>query len=324
MIFENGDVILNLFFIWAPCAAIAGYLFDGLLSPLNVYIVTLLMLIMLCMGLTLKPSDFFNVTKYKGAISAGMALQFTIMPLTALLIATIFGLNQDITMGLVLVGSVAGGTSSNVMTYIAGGNVALSVSMTALSTLFSVIMTPLLLTLLVGSKVDIPATAILVSLLKIILLPIGVGVMINTFFDQVIYKFRPVFAPLSVLTILIIIAIVVAINKDNLSSVGIAVVVATLLHNISGLALGYLAAFALGFDRVVCRTLAIEVGMQNSGLATALALKFFSPLAALPGAIFSIWLNITGSIFASICLRFDSRVNNDSTQKRAALTSCSK
>jgi len=314
-------MFLKLFFVWAPCAAIAGFLFDSELSPLSVYIVPLLMLVMLCMGLTLKPSDFLNVTKYKAAISAGMALQFTIMPLTALLISYVFGLSQDITVGLVLVGSVAGGTSSNVMTYIAGGNVALSVSMTALSTLLSVVMTPLLLTLLVGSKIDIPATAILISLFKIILLPIGLGVTINTFAHQWIRKCESVLAPLSVVTILSIIAIVVAINKDNLASIGIWVVLATLLHNVSGLTLGYLVALLLGFDRVVCRTLAIEVGMQNSGLATALALKFFSPLAALPGAIFSVWLNITGSIFASICLRFDNKVNNDSPQKHADVTS---
>lgn len=314
---ELTTMFLKLFFVWAPGAAIAGFLFNGQLAPLSAYIVPLLMLVMLCMGLTLKPSDFFNVAKYKTALLAGMGLQFTIMPLTALLISHAFGLSQDLTVGLVLVGSVAGGTSSNVMTYIAGGNVALSVSMTALSTLFSVVMTPLLLTLLIGSNVDIPAAAILISLFKIILLPIGLGVTINTFAHQWIRKCESVFAPLSVLTILTIIAIVVAINKGNLANIGIGVVLATLIHNVSGLALGYLAAFLLGFDRVVCRTLAIEVGMQNSGLATALALKFFSPLAALPGAIFSVWLNITGSIFASICLRFDKKIESTNSQKHS-------
>ena len=311
-------MFLKLFFLWAPCAAIVGFLFDSMLSPLGMYIVPLLMIVMLCMGLTLTPKDFFDVTKYKVAILVGIVLQFTIMPLTALLISHGLGLSEDITVGLVLVGSVAGGTSSNVMTYIAGGNVAMSVSMTALSTVLSVVMTPLLLSFLVGSQVDVPSIAILVSLFKIILLPIGIGVTINVFIHQAVRKFESGLAPLSVMAILSIIAIVVAINADNLATIGVWVVIATLIHNVSGLTFGYLAAFLLGFDRVVCRTLAIEVGMQNSGLATALALKYFSPVAALPGAIFSVWLNITGSIFASICLRVDNKTMQNSSRLDAA------
>ncbi|HET6565249.1 MAG TPA: hypothetical protein VFG52_07545, partial [Xanthomonadales bacterium] len=112
-------------------------------------------------------------------------------------------------------------------------------------------------------------------------------------------------APLSVIAILIIIAIVVALNAGNLREVALTVVFATLAHNVLGLVLGFYAARLLGFDRVICRTIAIEVGMQNSGLATALALKFFTPASALPGAIFSVWLNITGSVFASLCLHRD-------------------
>ena len=139
----------------------------------------LLKVVMLCMCLTLKQRDFVAMGQYRKAILAGMALQFTVMPLTALLIARIFTLSQDLTVGLVLVGSVAGGTASNVMTFLARGNVALSVSMTALSTLMSVVMTPLLLTLLVGSTVDVPAQDMLLTLFQIILLPLSVGVPIN-------------------------------------------------------------------------------------------------------------------------------------------------
>lgn len=307
-------MFIKLFFILAPCAAIVGYLLDSVLSPLGGYIVPLLMIVMLCMGLTLRPRDFLNVVQYKTAVLIGMVLQFTIMPLTALLISYVLNLSQDITVGLVLVGSVAGGTSSNVMTYIAGGNVALSVSMTALSTLMSVVMTPLLLILLVGSTVDVPAEAMLASLLKIILFPIAVGVTINVFGHAWVAKVESGLATLSVITIMVIISIVVAINANSLMDVGIWVVVATLMHNLSGLFLGYLSAFLLGFDRVVCRTIAIEVGMQNSGLATALALKYFGALAALPGAVFSVWLNITGSIFATVCLRYD--------EKKAVISTC--
>ena len=308
-------MFMKLFFIWAPCAAITGYIFDGAMTSLSSWVVPLLILVMLCMGLTLRISDFLNILQYKKAVLVGIILQFTVMPITALILSHAFNLNQDITVGLVLVGSVAGGTSSNVMTYIAGGNVAMSVCMTAVSTLLSVVMTPYLLTVLVGSQVFIPASAILISLFKIILLPIALGVTIGSLGHKWVVKSKSAFASFSIIAILMIIAIVVALNKSNLTDVSVTIIIATLAHNISGLILGYLAAFLLGFDRVICRTLAIEAGMQNSGLATALALKFFSPITALPGAIFSIWLNITGSIFASICLHLEKPVTNDKTQK---------
>ncbi|NIB42355.1 bile acid:sodium symporter family protein [Pseudomaricurvus alkylphenolicus] len=296
-------MFLKLFPVWAPLAALIGFQFPEVFSQGKGAIVPLLMVVMLCMGLTLRPQDFWDVRKYKTAMFAGMLLQFSVMPLTALMISRLMGLSPELTVGMVLVGSVAGGTSSNVMTYIAKGNVAMSVSMTALSTLMSVVMTPLLLSLLVGSSVNVPAVDMLLSLFKMILLPVGLGVLANSFAHQWVAKVEKLLAPMSVVTILIIIAIVVGLNAGRLGDVALAVVFATLMHNCTGLTLGYLAAWMLRFDATVCRTIAIEVGMQNSGLATALALKFFSASSALPGAIFSVWLNITGSVFASICIR---------------------
>lgn len=301
-------MFIKLFPIWAPLAAVLGFLFEPALANTGAAIVPLLTVVMLCMGLTLKPADFVAVGGYKGAFALGMLLQFSVMPLAALGIARLFGLDTDLTVGLVLVGSVAGGTSSNVMTYIARGNVALSVSMTACSTLAGVIMTPLLLSLLVGTRVDVPALDMLLSLVKIILAPVALGVAINSMAERYVQRIKPALAPMAVLAILAIIAIVVALNADNLRVVALTVVLATLAHNLAGLLLGYLAAKAAGFDRAICRTIAIEVGMQNSGLATALALKFFAPIAALPGAIFSVWLNITGSVFASLSARTDRRL----------------
>jgi BASS family bile acid:Na+ symporter len=297
-------MFLKLFPLWAPLAAALGFFFSELLSGWGGAIVPLLTVVMLCMGLTLRPRDFVAVGKYRSAFVIGMVLQFTVMPLGALLIAALFGLGPDLTVGLVLVGSVAGGTSSNVMTFIAKGNVALSVAMTATSTLTSVVMTPLLLSVLVGTTVHVPATDMLLSLFRIVLLPVVLGVTINSLAGGFVRKLLPGLAPLAVLAILVIIAIVVGLNADRLKEVAAPVVVATLAHNVTGLLLGYLAAHLLGFDRAICRTIAIEVGMQNSGLATALALKFFSPVSALPGAIFSVWLNITGSIFASLSTRY--------------------
>jgi len=300
-------MLLKLFPIWAPCAALLGFLFPEQLVPLKVYIVPLLIMVMLGMGLTLKPADFINITKYKSAIFIGMLLQFTIMPLTALLLSHLFSLSTELTIGLVLVGSVSGGVASNVITYLANGNVALSVSMTALSTLLSVVLTPLLLTLLVQSSVEVPALAMLLSLFKIILLPIALGVGLNVIAKKYVVKINSFLAPISVLSILVIIAIIVALNQDKLATVGAVIFIATLLHNVIGLTLGYFSCYLLGFDKKISRTVAIEVGMQNSALATALALKFFTPISALPGAIFSIWLNITGSFFATINLHFDKK-----------------
>ncbi|WNC66973.1 bile acid:sodium symporter family protein [Thalassotalea nanhaiensis] len=298
-------MFIKLFPLWAILAAGSGFAFPAELSGFKSFIVPLLTLVMLCMGLTLRAQDFIDIPKYKTAMLAGMLLQFTVMPLSALLISIAFNFSTELTVGMVLVGSVAGGLSSNVMTFIAGGNVAMSVSMTAMSTLLSVFMTPFLLTLLVGSSVEVPATSMLLSLLKIILVPVAIGVVINTYAHKYVEKISPALAPFTVFTIIMIIAIVVALNSDNLATVGVVAVIGTLCHNVLGMSLGYGVSHLLGFDKKVSRTIALEVGMQNSALATALALKFFAPIAALPGAIFSVWLNITGSIFASLCLRLD-------------------
>lgn len=309
-------MFLKLFPIWAPLAALIGFLFAPSMAGWGGAIVPLLTVVMLCMGLTLKPADFIAVGRLKKAFVLGMVLQFSVMPLGALLISILFGLSPELTVGMVLVGSVAGGTSSNVMTYLARGNVALSVSMTACSTLASVLLTPLLLSLLVGSTVDVPVADMLLSLLRIILVPVVLGVAINHFVGSFAQRLQPALAPLSVIAILVIIATVVALNAGNLREVAVTVVFATLVHNVLGMVLGFYAARLLGFDKVICRTIAIEVGMQNSGLATALALKFFAPVSALPGAIFSIWLNITGSIFASSCLHADQRSANKMASPR--------
>jgi len=301
-------MFLNLFPVWVVCAAVSGFLFPEQLTVLRTWIVPLLTGVMLCMGLTLKLDDFLKIRAYKWALLAGIILQFSVMPIVALMISLLFKLGPELTIGMVLVGSVAGGTASNVMTMLAGGNVALSVSMTAISTLLSIVMTPLLLLLLIGSTVEVQAAGMLVNLFKIVLLPVALGVLLNHFFSNKIDGFHSELASLSVVLIAIIIAVVVALNQSRIESGAMLLVFATLMHNLAGLSLGYMAAYMLGFDRIICRTIAIEVGMQNSGLATVLAVKFFSPLSALPGAIFSIWLNITGSIFARLSVQRDRRL----------------
>ncbi|WP_294964327.1 bile acid:sodium symporter family protein [Sulfurimonas sp.] len=290
--------IIRFFPVLAVFLSVIAYYSPMFFIDLKSQIVPLLMLIMLLMGLTLTFNDFKNLTKYKKAILVGIILQFSVMPIAALLISNFLGLDKNLTIGMILVGSVAGGTASNVMCYIAKGNVALSISMTALSTLIGVVLTPILIKSLAGTMVDISVMAMIMSLAKIVLLPVFIGLMINHFLSSFIKKIDFLLPLISVFAIVIVIAIVVALNTKSIATLGLLLPLAIIIHNAIGLTLGYWACKALGFDKKTCRTISIEVGLQNSGLAVALAHKFFLPVAALPGVLFSIWHNISGSILA--------------------------
>jgi BASS family bile acid:Na+ symporter len=292
-------MVIQLFPLWALLLSVAAFLQPALFVGLKSQIVPLLTIIMLAMGLTLSPADFKKVLKNTKAIGVGVLLQFMVMPIAAFIIALSFGFDTQLTVGMLLVGSVAGGTSSNVMCYLAKGDTALSISMTAISTLLGVVLTPFLVSLMIGQSVDVPVASMLISLFKIVLLPVAAGVLINTFFGNIIRKAEPVLPYLSMFAIVLIIAIVVALSSTKLVEVGLIVVAAVIIHNAIGLTLGYWVTHLLGFDKRVCRTIAFEVGLQNSGLAAALAIKFFTPMAALPGSIFSVWHNISGSLLAS-------------------------
>lgn len=290
--------ITQLFPLWAVLFSAAAYFQPSLFIDLKSAIVPLLTLIMLAMGLTLTPADFVNVLRHRSAILLGVVLQFSIMPLLALGISQALSFGPELTVGMVLVGCVAGGTSSNVMTYLAGGNVALSISMTALSTLIGVVATPLLTELLAGQSVDVPVAGMLLSLVKIVLVPVAIGVLMNRFARGAIKPIEALLPLISMASIVMIIAIVVALTRDHLASQGLIVALAVVLHNGLGLALGYGLCRLFGFDVSVSRTIAFEVGLQNSGLATTLAMKFFTPVAAMPGTLFSVWHNISGSVLA--------------------------
>ncbi|CZE46868.1 bile acid:sodium symporter family protein [Campylobacter geochelonis] len=278
---------------------VLAFFVPSLFVGLKGYITPLLMLIMLGMGLTLEFEDFYKVIKKKKALVAGVCLQFIIMPFLAFILAKILGFSNELTIGMMLVGAAAGGTSSNVITYLAKGDVALSVSMTFASTLLSIGLMPFLTWIYIGEKIDVPAMDMFISLVKIILIPIGLGVVINRFFSKFVSKISAVLPIISMGGIVFIVAIVVALNHKNIQTVGAWIFVAVILHNICGYLLGYIAAKALKFDEKTARTIGIEVGMQNSGLSVALAIKYFTPLSALPGAIFSVWHNISGSLLAS-------------------------
>jgi len=290
--------IINYFPIAALFFAITAYIYSDFFSNLSFAIIPLLALVMFGMGITLKWENFKSVIQQPKLITLGVMLQFIIMPITAYLISSIFNLGTEIIAGIVLVGCSPGGTASNVITYLAKGNVALSITLTLTSTLLAVLLTPLLTFILLNNLVPVPALDMLLSILQIIIFPVFVGTAINSLWGNKIKQIRS-FAPLiSTFSIIFIIVIITAMNKNKLGEVDIRVLFAVVLHNISGLVFGYFLTKMLSKDESIARTISIEVGMQNSGLAVALAVKYFSAAAALPGAIFSIWHNLSGSLIA--------------------------
>ncbi|MDJ0805922.1 MAG: bile acid:sodium symporter family protein [Gammaproteobacteria bacterium] len=289
----------RLFPLWAILFAFAGYLLPDFWTDLKPFIIPLLVVVMFTMGMTLTWDDFVRALRSPRLVFIGMLLQYTVMPLVAWLLAIIFKLSADLTVGLLLVGTTAGGTASNVITYLSKGDLALSITLTLCSTLLAVVAMPWLTWLYIGHRVPVPALDMVFNLLKIVLIPVVAGTFINSLFRTKIKKMEPIFPLLSIFAIAVIIAIIVALNASQFQTVGIVLMLAVILHNASGLVTGYWVAKLLGYDSRISRTLAIEVGMQNSGLSVALAFKYFSPLAALPGALFSIWHNLSGSLFAA-------------------------
>ncbi|WP_216638431.1 bile acid:sodium symporter family protein [Endozoicomonas arenosclerae] len=291
--------ITRLFPLWAVLFSALAYSFPGGFDHLGYLIAPGLSLIMLFMGLTLSWEDFAQIRNRLPALTAGVFLQFGIMPFAGLLIAQLLELPVDLTVGMILAGSVAGGTASNVLCYLAKGDVALSISMTAASTLIGAFATPFLISFLAHQYIEVDPWDLMWGLAKIVLFPVALGVLINHFCHGFVKKLNPVFPLCSMATIILVIAVVVASNAQALPEIGLITILAVALHNCTGLSLGYLVAHLLGFDKKTCKTVAIEVGMQNSGLAVVLATKFFTPGAALPATFFSIWHNITGSALAT-------------------------
>lgn len=259
-----------------------------------------LMIIMFGMGLTLSLPDFALVLKRPLPVIAGVILQFTIMPLLALGIATALDLPPQLAAGMILVGSVPGGTSSNVVTYLAKGDVALSVTMTSLSTLLSPLLTPLITLALAGQFLEVPTGSLALSLVQIVLVPIILGLIIHSLLPGFVRRIEPILPWVSVLGITYVVIAVVSGSGEVLAAAGLGLIVGVILHNLLGYGLGYAVAALVRYPVASRRAVSVEVGMQNSGLASGLAAQYFTPEAALPGAIFSVWHNISGGILASI------------------------
>lgn len=287
------------FAVWVILTSVIAFMFPDPFLGLGSYITILLGVVMFGMGLTLKAVDFKIIFTKPLPVLIGVCAQFIIMPLVAFVIAKLLNLPAELAAGLVLLGCVPGGTASNVMVYLAKGNVPLSIAMTSVSTLLAPIMTPLLLLLLAGQWMPVDAVAMFMSIVQVIIVPIILGLAIKKFFPVAVEKSLTVLPVISVAAIITIVAAVVSGNSATIAASGLLIFTAVMLHNGLGLLLGYFTGKVLGQDEVNRRAIAIEVGMQNSGLGVALATAHFGPLAALPSVLAAAWHNISGPILAT-------------------------
>ncbi|MCB6608059.1 bile acid:sodium symporter family protein [[Clostridium] symbiosum] len=295
----------NMAVIVIAIAALALFVPQSVSFIKTSYVNTLLGIVMFGMGLTLKPGDFKVVFSRPKDVIIGCIAQFTVMPLLAFGLTKVFNLPPELAIGVILVGTCPGGTSSNVMTYLSKGDVALSVGMTAVSTVLAPFLTPLLTYVYAGARVDVNMASMFLSIVKVVIVPIAAGFIINHFFSAVTQKIVEVLPLISTTAIVAIVAAVVSANSSKILTSGLLIVAVVICHNVIGYLLGFSIGKVLKLDESKCRAISIEVGMQNSGLATSLAATHFAqyPLATIPGAVFSVWHNISGAVLANFYAR---------------------
>lgn len=283
-------------------------LFAGLamLSPtsfvwLKSYIPWMLGIIMFGMGMTMTVADFKTVLQSPKAVAIGVAAQFVVMPSLAYMLCKVFNLPPEIDIGVILVGCCPGGTASNVITYMAKGNTALSVACTSVSTLLAPLLTPIIFYLLASQWIEINALSMLTSILQVVLLPIVLGLVVRTLLKDTVQYYMPVMPLISVVAIVLIVAAIIAGSKGQILESGLFILAVVILHNALGYLIGYWASRLFKLPYADSKAVAIEVGMQNSGLGVALAAVHFaaSPMTAVPSAIFSLWHNISGPLLAT-------------------------
>lgn len=293
---------------WVILFAVLGFFFPDVLKQIVPWIVTLLAIIMFGMGLTISVDDFREVVKRPFDVAIGVAAQFLIMPLLAVLLTMVIPMSPEVAAGVILVGCCPGGTSSNVMTYLSKGDVALSVACTSVTTLAAPIATPFLVWLFASQFLPVDAMAMFISIVKVVLVPLALGFAAQKLVPGLVAKAVPALPLVSVFGIVLIVAAVVGASKGAIVQSGLMIFAVVVLHNGLGYLLGFFAAKAFGLSLAKRKAIAIEVGMQNSGLGAALANAYFSPLAAVPSAIFSVWHNISGALLANY---FAGRVDAD-------------
>ncbi len=265
----------------------------------------LLMLVMFGMGLTLKTEDFRYILKHPKYIALGCVSQFTFMPLLAFGLGMMFHLDTALLAGVVLVGTCPGGTSSNVITYLSKGDVALSVGMTSVNTVLAPVLTPAISYLFLHTNVEVNVWSMFLSIIQVVIIPVALGLMINQFWSRFTESFTRILPMISVIAICLIVMAVVSHNAEKILTTGISIFAVVMLHNLLGYACGFGLGKLLKLDAPKTKALSVEIGMQNSGLATSLAGTAFPNLmmATVPGAIFSVWHNISGAILATIFIR---------------------
>ena len=284
-------------------AAVLALIFPSMLQQIRPTVINYLLgVVMFGMGLTLNLQDFKIVFSRPKDVMIGCLAQFTVMPLLAWGLARVFQLDEALALGVVLVGCCPGGTASNVITYLAKGDLALSVGMTGVSTLLAPFMTPFLTWALAGKSVNVDVVGMLLSILWVVILPIVIGLVVKWIWPKFTEQATDYLPAFSSVAIAFIVSIVIAANANKLMAGGLMIVMVVILHNLCGLSLGYLIGRLLGLSDPKRRAISIEVGMQNSGLASSLATIHFAayPLATIPGAIFSVWHNISGALVARI------------------------
>ena len=267
----------------------------------------LLMIVMFGMGLTMKAEDFAVLFTKPKDMLVGCLAQFLIMPALAFGLGKAFGLNEELLVGVILVGTCPGGTSSNVITFLSKGDTAMSVGMTSINTLLAPILTPALTYLYLRTSVNVDVKAMVISIIQVFLIPNASGILINRFLGKYTEKVKDVLPTVSVTAICLIVAAVVSHNSEKILSTGAIIFVIVILHNLLGYLCGFLIGVIFRMDMPRKKAISIEIGMQNSGLATTLAASAFPQLAmaTVPGAIFSVWHNISGAILAGIFRRVD-------------------
>lgn len=295
----------NTFAYWVLLFAGLALLFPTGFTWIGPHIPLLLGVIMFGMGMTLSVNDFKAVFSHPKSVLIGVLAQYLIMPFLAFALAYGLGLSPEVAVGVILVGACPGGTSSNVMTYLAKGNTALSVS-----TLLAPVLTPAITLLLASKWLPVSLSDMFISVVKIVLVPIILGLIVKTLFRNQVEKSVKALPLVSVIGIVAIVAAVVSGSKERILESGLLILAVVILHNALGYLLGFLAAKVLKMDYSDQKAVSIEVGMQNSGLATALASAHFSPLAAVPGAIFSVWHNVSGSLLANYWGKKAEKANN--------------
>lgn len=297
----------NTFAAWVVLFAVLGFLLPDLFRQLTPWIVILLGIIMFGMGLTISGRDFAEVLRRPVNVGVGVASQFLIMPLLAVALTMIIPMSPEVAAGVILVGCCPGGTSSNVMTYLAKGDVALSVACTSVTTLMAPIVTPFLMLMLASEYLPVDAWAMFQSIVKVVLFPLALGFAAQKLLPAFVRAAVPALPLVSVTGIVLIVAAVVGASKGAIVQSGMMIFAVVVLHNMLGYLIGFIAARLAGLDLAARKAIAIETGMQNSGLAAALATAYFSPLTAVPAAIFSVWHNISGALVANILSRMKAR-----------------